>query len=595
MKKILFLIVFTFFMHSLTGQVDIKNAEKVAVNFMQRNQKAVNITDIASTEVNKHKGITTTYMVRFKGGGYAVVSASYSVLPILAYDMVDTFDTDAEHAPGLLYWFDVYDKSIYDVLISDTLKNQNSMWDDLLSDVSKPDASLINIMVSPLTQTKWGQNYTNDGDCPGYNYFVPADDYGANCECDKCPTGCGAVAMAQVMRYWAYPVKSGNHTFSWCEMPNELIKREGASHTTPQRAYYEEERDMIAKLLSICGDKVGMNYCISNTCNSFNLFNPIRDALVGDFGYNENAEVRRRQWYTESSWIGYIKSDLNNHRPVIYAAKDTVGQGLEDSGTHSFIVDGYGEYNNNINYFHFNFGWRGKYSNLFMHINHINEFSGSQDYNKLERMINEVYPEEYSYYCSGDITILQWFENSMVAHNLFFAPFAEELKADNISISAGMSVTYSAYSNIELSNFYVDAGNYATPDGGTNFIAKIVPCPYSCPHYVVPAKEYAEKTLLETVPDESILCADYAIRIYPNPANTELNIAYSGEGSVQVQMFDVFGRQVYAGISGRDEWHSSPNGSVHTINTAAYPPGVYLLRLSGTGIGTRSEKIVIAH
>ena len=48
----------------------------------------------------------------------------------------------------------------------------------------------------PLLGTRWGQGCGYNSYCP-YN---PESPY-----CFRCPTGCVATAMAQVMRYWQYP------------------------------------------------------------------------------------------------------------------------------------------------------------------------------------------------------------------------------------------------------------------------------------------------------------------------------------------------------------------------------------------------------
>jgi hypothetical protein len=75
-------------------------------------------------------------------------------------------------------------------------------------------------VVPPLLTTEWGQSYSNDWwDCNTYNYYVSATH--DSCDCDihqKCPAGCVATSMAQIMKYWNYPVWIPNKVeqYDWC-------------------------------------------------------------------------------------------------------------------------------------------------------------------------------------------------------------------------------------------------------------------------------------------------------------------------------------------------------------------------------------------
>jgi len=66
--------------------------------------------------------------------------------------------------------------------------------------------------------------------------------------------------------------------------------------------------------------------------------------------------------------------------------------------------------------------------------------------------------------------------------------------------------------------------------------------------------------------------ADYAAKVYPNPATSELNINVPGNVLNTVTVTDAAGRLVFSGVLSAG--HS-------TLNTATYLPGVYLLTLTG--------------
>jgi len=59
------------------------------------------------------------------------------------------------------------------------------------------------------------------------------------------------------------------------------------------------------------------------------------------------ANLQRKNWYSNATWIQRIKENLNQGRPVYYS-----GSG---SGEHAFVCDGFGS----DDYFHFNWGWLG--------------------------------------------------------------------------------------------------------------------------------------------------------------------------------------------------------------------------------------------
>jgi hypothetical protein len=83
------------------------------------------------------------------------------------------------------------------------------------------------INVQPLLKTNWNQTSSNDGYCDSYNYHAPNSNGNCTCYPDggvKCPAGCVAVAMAQIMKYWNYPVYLSNKIkqYDWCNMSDKL-------------------------------------------------------------------------------------------------------------------------------------------------------------------------------------------------------------------------------------------------------------------------------------------------------------------------------------------------------------------------------------
>ncbi len=126
---------------------------------------------------------------------------------------------------GLQYMIDKFCDQIFHAMDSRE-HTIHPHWNDLLSDVQ--GGTLNNrIVYGPYLTTAWGQDRPNDTPWEAaFNYYVETTDN--SCQGGdmghKCPTGCVATAMAQIMRYWNYPVFRYGHElqYDWCNMPDSL-------------------------------------------------------------------------------------------------------------------------------------------------------------------------------------------------------------------------------------------------------------------------------------------------------------------------------------------------------------------------------------
>ena len=135
------------------------------------------------------------------------------------------------------------------------------------------------------------------------------------------------------------------------------------------KGYTDEQADAVATLMLHCGVAVEMGYTASGS-GSYG-----QEACLGIkkfFGYNKNARLYSRNYYTAQSWMQLVYNELNNNRPIYYAGSS------ESSGGHAFVIDGY----NQDGMVHVNWGWGGKSNGMF-DISLLNptgyEFSASQD------------------------------------------------------------------------------------------------------------------------------------------------------------------------------------------------------------------------
>lgn len=211
-------------------------------------------------------------------------------------------------------------------------------------------------VVSPLIHTTWGQ-------WSPYNDLCPKG----------CPTGCVITAIAQVMNYWQWPDRGfGTNThegigvtvdfsqsaYDWEHMCDDYSDR--SAHST-------EENAAVAKLMFDVGIACNAGYDPSGT-----VAGVWGNVLSTYFRYDPDL---KRPEYT-ADIATFIKAELDQHRPVLYAAYPDEGRG------HALVCDGY----NSEGYFHFNYGWSGMGDGWFRlgalpdYNNEINLLGGIQPY-----------------------------------------------------------------------------------------------------------------------------------------------------------------------------------------------------------------------
>ena len=278
-------------------------------------------------------------------GGFVVVSGDDNLDPILGY--ADQGGIDLNNLPdGLQYMLDCYaaaSPARTPVIVRRTVRAP----------------------IAPLIQTKWNQYEP-------YNRFTPL--YSDTTK--NVPTGCGATAMAQVMKYWNWPQAACQPlpgyrppsdsndtvapvppsdpndtvapvpatTFDWANMLNTYSGSES-----------EAEKDAVAKLMEYCGKSILMEYTPSyggaySLCISY--------ALKTYFDYDPGVQFVCREHYSYAQWISLLYNELAEGRPVCYS-------GQSAGGGHAFVCDGY----DSDDYFHFNWGWGGTSDGYFRLVN----------------------------------------------------------------------------------------------------------------------------------------------------------------------------------------------------------------------------------
>ena len=274
-------------------------------------------------------------------GGYVIVGGDERAKEILGYSSEGTFDYATAPA-DLKWWLTQYDLQIRKAVAT-------SGGTSLSLSLSTTSGGRTDI--EPLMSTKWAQEAPfNLGITQSVNSLY---------------AGCVAVAGAQVMKKWEYPVKGNNHAFdaaTYGSYTAVAVNTGMAYDWTNMKDVYTYLDDdytdasckAVADLVYSVGRSCDMNYSTSGSSASAEVLGA---AMISDFGYDKGMTAEYRDMYTDDDWESLVYTELANGRPVIYSGAS------DEEGGHCFVCDGY---NSDDNTFHINWGWRGYCDNYFV-------------------------------------------------------------------------------------------------------------------------------------------------------------------------------------------------------------------------------------
>lgn len=188
--------------------------------------------------------------------------------------------------------------------------------------------------VSPLLETEWSQ----DG---GENILLPMV-----AENQLAKTGCGATAMAQVMKYWEYPIHGTGHNYYLWESTNYgniILSTDFESHNYDwenmislyknNSSTTDEQKNAVGTLMADLGIALEMKYETDGTATNIEYISTV---LKKYYGYNPNMTILRfcNGAYTTEEWLTIIYNELSNGRPIIMG-------GAYNGANHLFVADGY--------------------------------------------------------------------------------------------------------------------------------------------------------------------------------------------------------------------------------------------------------------
>jgi hypothetical protein len=382
MRLISLLLLYALACFASAQTITKETAEIVARNFyLEKQKRYLPNTQNSVQFVNNQKSLKSSYsnyhVLNLENEkGFVIVASSKKIKPVLAYSLSGNFELE-NMPPEVKAWMDQVNNQIDNSLKlkSSTNEKVRKEWEkysnpDFETNLNQANKSLKSGELTskpPLLSTTWNQGKY-------YNALCPTCPTGGND--GHVWTGCVATAQAQVMKYFNYPAQGvgqhsyshniyglqsanfGNTTYDWSSMPSSL--------SAPNSA--------VANLMYHCGVSVNMNYSPSGSGASGSS---VRNSLIDYYKYSTNALYTSKYAYTEENWVKLLKSELDNNRPLFY-----VGYG---SDGHAFVCDGYQD----VDYFHFNWGWGGAYDGYY----YLNDLTpGGSSFNNSQAIIMGILP-----------------------------------------------------------------------------------------------------------------------------------------------------------------------------------------------------------
>lgn len=293
---------------------------------MQRVARQYLLTSEARSDTPSSKTInlsmlaenTMISMIGQEGRGFVLVAKDDAFPAVVGYST----NASVEINPALQWYMTTAEMCMQDYI------NKNLKYAPVLPPSEFPDS------VGALITTKWNQGNPYNKKCPGGN----------GNQGKLYPTGCVATALSQIMRYHKYPeVGIGDHQYSFKPASGEgrlLYANFGETHydwdnmiDDYSKEYTDEQADAVSTLMAHCGVAVEMGYSASGS-GSYG-----QEACLGlkkYFGYNKNARLYHRDFYSIELWMRMIYRELSLQRPIYY-------DGVSGNGGHAFVFHGYNE------------------------------------------------------------------------------------------------------------------------------------------------------------------------------------------------------------------------------------------------------------
>ena len=341
-KKISLIVLASLISLGLSAEdISEEQARQIAVQFWGDSTSSTARRAAASLLLTYQPEGSEFYVFNRPGGdGWVIVAGDNGASPtILAYSDKGSFDYN-KSPDATKTILTGYTKSIQDL-------RQSGISESIPSKAPKRAA----IIVAPLLKTSWNQNTPYNNQCP------TADEGGR-----RCPTGCVATAIAQIMNYWQWPKQGyGKHTNTDNNETRDFSQStyDWDNMLDSYSDYTEVQANAVAQLMADVGCAMNMMY---RSSESGTWAIDAAQALLRNFSYSGELHMHHMMdkkgikvnnlTAEQGSEIdeddeALIRSELASKRPIY------MGVSSRYKEKHAVVCDGYDA----DDYFHINFGW----------------------------------------------------------------------------------------------------------------------------------------------------------------------------------------------------------------------------------------------
>ena len=323
----LILLLLSMTITAFAGPVDRETARQQADAFARQMGRQVSKQQSALHRAPAVDGTTPYYVYNTDNDqGFIIVSGDDRAVPILGYTETGHFDVE-EIPDNMRNWLEGYALAISQL---DSL--------NITGTAGNTTTGLVNAArVEPLMKSLWNQTEPYSNKCPVING-------------KRCPTGCVATAMSQIMYYHRWPREATKSipAYSWDDgahslsaLPSVTFNWNGMQDTYNGNV----NGDAVSTLMQYAGQSLKMFYA-PEASSAFSQ--EVVTALTTYFNYDANMQFISRDGYSVATWENLVYQELVAGRPVYYS-------GASFGGGHAFVADGY----DGNGLFHINWGWGG--------------------------------------------------------------------------------------------------------------------------------------------------------------------------------------------------------------------------------------------
>ena len=364
---------------AFSGIVPVEKAQLVAKNmFYERvnlnKEVAYNNIFFSEAITVSENGVPVYYVFNLNNEpGFVLVSAESNAYPVLGYSFESYFFPNNLNI-ALEAEIQNYKEQIASIR-KNNYKSTNEVSDawEKYSKTSFTKSTDAIAQAGPLVLTKWDQSCY-------YNTLVPAGNGGGG-YCNHLPTGCVSTAMAQIMKFWAYPsTGAGSNSYTSVVAHNVNFATSTYNYAAMPLTLTGENAE-VAKLIYHAGVSVNMQYAPGGSSASTQT---AAEKFKENFKYASTAQYVAKASYDNIKWHILIRAQILSGKPVMY-------RGTGNMGGHAFIVDGF-QY---PEYYHVNFGWGGS-GDGYYYFTSLNSSNGNGNFTQDQGGIINLYPSTMS-------------------------------------------------------------------------------------------------------------------------------------------------------------------------------------------------------